>query len=360
MSYILPADPAAIETAVATNADAITANSTTLSLHGTRLTVTEDATTTNTANIATNTSDISTNTTNIATNTANIATNTANIATNTSNISTNTGNVSGNITDIATNTADIATINASIGVANGLATLDATGAIARSDLILHTDSTEMLRYYTPGGDQDTALLYTDPGFYLRGNMTSAANAWAIRLGADDNDATQVDVKPSDAYLGTTAPTFNLGKNATGERWDQIYTENAVTVASDLAGKERVRDNRKGLKFINKLQTRKWQKKNPRNKDAVMAVGRGLIAQEVESILQQVDGSDAESDDDQAFVVKTTTPDKQGGTRTEYGIRYTDFICPLIKAVQDLSAELVGIKARLVAVEKKPKKPKKTN
>ena len=72
--------------------------------------------------------------------------------------------------------------------------------------------------------------------------------------------------------------------------------------------------------------------------------RGLIAQEVESLIEEI-GLDTK---DFAGLIKTPREDSDGNVIDDYvyGLRYEEFIAPLIKMCQSLQNEVDDLKARL--------------
>lgn len=351
MSYVLPADPTAIETAVATNADAITANSTTLTLHGTRLTATESATTTNTANIATNTAAIASNDTDIATNASNIATNTSNISTNATNISSNATNISANTTNISANTSGISAINAAKGAANGFCPLDGSAKVPAANMTsTFTSGVEV----TSGGVQtsfidlpSTALgpyarIGTGSiGGYYRMEVTTepgdAAGQAGWYFGVPGNSSTVTGIHPASITLGSNFTENSLGNNASALNiWDYLYVNNSPVVTSDRKTKKEIKDETRGMAFLKKLKPRTWKRKIGSGMDKKH---HGLVAQELMEILT--------SEEQEEFL--SFPPNGEEGV---IGIRYGEFTAPLIKAVQELEAENAAIKARLDILESK--------
>jgi len=140
-----------------------------------------------------------------------------------------------------------------------------------------------------------------------------------------------NVKPS------TDDSFDLGSSA--KRWDDIYATNGTIQTSDERNKEEVEITDLGLVFINSLTPVAYKFKNytqtiiseNENGDEVTEEiektftrkHQGLLAQQVEEVLNGKDFAgliyDEESD--------------------RYGLRYTEFVAPLIKAVQELTARI---------------------
>jgi len=427
MSYILPADPTAIETAVAVNADAITANSTTLNNHGTRLNATETATTnnansiaTNAANISSNNSDISALQSTVSGHTSSIGTNSSNINNNATNISNNATNISSNGSLISTNTSSISAINASKGsanglcpldgssqvplanlkggVANGLATLDGSGDVPVSQLgnaaVLPTgvswsannitilnDASAGVALRVEGSEnpvievRDEDLTTTYSHATAGGFLINSTNGYSSMQGTPGTDFTFSFVQSggdnvtigmsNDQFTiytdNTRSETVQLGHNNPTYTWENVYGQNAYTATSDRKAKRAIKGEAKGIKFLSKLKPRTWK----RRKSGAVRVHHGLIAQDVEELLAN-DPSIQDPDGNDAFVVKTEEwITKKDGTKElrknedgsiyyHYGLRYGEFIGPIITAIQELVAENEGIKARLAALEKKKK------
>ena len=151
-------------------------------------------------------------------------------------------------------------------------------------------------------------------------------------------------------------TFDLG--STAKKWDDIYATNGSIQTSDKTQKNTIADSDLGLSFINKLKPVSY-KYNGKTRTHY-----GLIAQDVETVLSDI----SKATTDFAGFIKTDLPDeyykeaephipegkKEGDLKsaahTEYGLRYTEFISPLVKAVQELSAEVETLKTKVAALE----------
>ena len=151
-------------------------------------------------------------------------------------------------------------------------------------------------------------------------------------------------------------TYDLGGG--GVRWDDVFATNGTINTSDRTLKNTIVDSDLGLSFINKLKPVSY-KFNGKTRTHY-----GLIAQDVETVLSDI----SKPSTDFAGFIKTDLPDeyyqeaephipegkKEGDLKsaahTEYGLRYTEFISPLIKAVQELSAKNDALEARIAALE----------
>ena len=123
-------------------------------------------------------------------------------------------------------------------------------------------------------------------------------------------------------LGLLGP-LNAGDQRTTRGWKNIYLNSAATVISDSRTKENIITSDLGLDFINNLHPVKY------NKIEGNRTHYGLIAQEVKSVL------DAAGVADFGGWVISDVADPEG----QQALRYEEFISPLIKAVQELTARV---------------------
>ena len=122
-----------------------------------------------------------------------------------------------------------------------------------------------------------------------------------------------------------ATTQNKDLGSSSYRWDYIYADHALDT-SDRNLKNTIQATDLGLSFVNKLNPVSY-KLNGKDKTHY-----GLIAQEVEEVITE-EGKTL--DDFGAIVHKEEI----------YSLAYNEFISPLIKAVQELSAEVEALKAK---------------
>jgi Chaperone of endosialidase len=112
----------------------------------------------------------------------------------------------------------------------------------------------------------------------------------------------------------------------------IYsTSTSITAISDQRHKENVRPLDSGLADVLKLQPRRFDWKEGKGTDRKDVAG--FIAQEVQTVLPDLVEEWKENKDD---------------TEQYLGIRMTDMIPTLVKALQELKAELDGVKADFAA------------
>jgi hypothetical protein len=117
--------------------------------------------------------------------------------------------------------------------------------------------------------------------------------------------------------------INSGPDNVTRAWKNIYLNTAATVISDERTKENVATSDLGLSFINNLNPVKY------NKVDGDRTHYGLIAQQVKSVLDEANIADFGG-----WVISDVS-DPEG----QQALRYEEFISPLIKAVQELTARV---------------------
>ena len=125
-------------------------------------------------------------------------------------------------------------------------------------------------------------------------------------------------------------TFSIGSGS--ERFHTVYATQGINT-SDRAEKNTIIESDLGLDFVNKLKpvSFKWNKDDGKTH-------YGLIAQEVEETLLDI----GKTASDLGAI------DKPDGD--PMGLSYNEFISPLIKAVQELSAKIETLEAKVAALE----------
>ena len=139
----------------------------------------------------------------------------------------------------------------------------------------------------------------------------------------------------------------------GRRWDDIYATNSSIQTSDRNTKDNITNTDLGLSFINKLTPKSYKFKGKTR------THYGLIAQDVETVLSDISKptsgfagfikSDVPVDYytqyDESIPEGKSVGDVKNAAHTTYGLRYSEFIAPLIKAVQELSAKVTALEAK---------------
>ena len=213
-----------------------------------------------------------------------------------------------------------------------------------ADGVYNTSIGAYAGYYIAGGDSNTCL-----GYAAGDVITTGSNNVYVGYNADGsaNDVTNeiVIAATSSALVGAGTETCRIGVSSDYISVD--FGENATWAhSSDVRIKKEIKDNGLGLDFINDLRTVTFKKKAPseypeefeqydsskterKNPDKIHY---GFIAQEVKESMDRAGHSE--------FTV--WQEDRDG--MQELG--ELEFITPLIKAVQELSAEVESLKEQL--------------
>ena len=123
-------------------------------------------------------------------------------------------------------------------------------------------------------------------------------------------------------------TYNMGINAI--RWVKLYAASGSIGTSDKNEKNTIVESDLGLSFINKLKpvSYKWN-----NTNIDTATHYGLIAQDIEEAIE----SEGKTLQDFGAVEKPAN--------ASMGLNYSEFISPLIKAIQELTAKVAALEAK---------------
>lgn len=169
---------------------------------------------------------------------------------------------------------------------------------------------------------------------LINNTTGSGNtAIGYNSGATGENLTNTTAIGNEAKV-SSSNTIQLGNTAITSIAGQV----PFTTTSDRRFKEDIKTIPLGLDFVNKLHPVEYVRKNNELKTKEW----GVIAQELQETLQTVNYKDA------GIVQEDNSADKM------LSVRYTDLIAPMIKAMQELSAENKELKQRIDVLEAKAK------
>ena len=126
--------------------------------------------------------------------------------------------------------------------------------------------------------------------------------------------------------------IDLGQGT--RRFQDIFLTVSPNVNSDRNVKNTIATSDLGLDFINKLNPVSY-KYNEGTR-----IHYGLIAQEIETVLNTI----SKSTTDFAGFCKDEVDEDGNAITPIYGLRYTEFISPIIKAIQELSAKVAALEA----------------
>ena len=214
----------------------------------------------------------------------------------------------------------------------------ATGIVAGTSLQVSTDGGTAGFFNRLSSDGQILGFYKDGtqvGQISSGDLSSASR---ILIGNSNcnllfNDAVP-EIVPASSNGSKRDDAIDLG-NATG-RFDDIRATNGTIQTSDKNEKNTIVDSDLGIDFVNSLSPKSYKFNNKTR------THYGLIAQDVETVL-----GDIKKDASQfAGFCKDDISEKQDGSEYRYGLRYHEFISPMIQAIKDLKAEVDTLKAEV--------------
>ena len=124
------------------------------------------------------------------------------------------------------------------------------------------------------------------------------------------------------------------------RFDDLYATNGTIQTSDQNEKNTITDSDLGLDFVNRLAPKSYIF------NGKTRTHYGLIAQDVETVLSDINKETSEF----AGFIKDDISEEQDGSQFRYGLRYTEFIGILIKALQEADDKIDALTARVTALE----------
>ena len=120
------------------------------------------------------------------------------------------------------------------------------------------------------------------------------------------------------------------------RFDDIYASSGTVNSSDQNEKNTIAESDLGLDFVKKLSPKSY-KFNGKTRTHY-----GLIAQDIETVLTDI----SKSTTDFAGFVKEDISEEQDGSNYRYGLRYNEFIAPLIKAIQEQQEQIEALQSEI--------------
>ena len=178
------------------------------------------------------------------------------------------------------------------------------------------------------GGNDNTLVGMGSGFVLTGeNNTFVGRRSGYNVTTGDFN---ICIGTVDASSATVSDEVNIGTSAITARFQGAAA--AWSFVSDERDKKEIKDLELGVNFVNKLKPRKfkWDLRNSdvdKDKEA-----SGFVAQEIQEVLDQTDTN-------YTGLVDTNNPD-------QYTVAQSNLIPILVKAVQELSAEVKQLKQQL--------------
>lgn len=209
------------------------------------------------------------------------------------------------------------------------------------------------------GPHGLRIYGNDAGFGAIGHVSSGS--YDLRIESDGgvgiggpttiNYALEVEgaqIGRGSVYFHTTMPltdnTYDLGHGS--YRWDDIFATNNVINTSDRNLKNTITNSDLGLDFINRLSPKSYKF------NGGTRTHYGLIAQDVETVLSDISKPTADFAGFIKMIPEEEAPkhEENPNTETTYGLRYGEFIAPLIKALQEADDKIEALTARIEALE----------
>ena len=147
-----------------------------------------------------------------------------------------------------------------------------------------------------------------------------------------------DIRPASGSGLARDDAIDLGDSAA--RFDDIFATNGTIQTSDRNEKQDIADSDLGLDFVNRLAPKSYIF------NGKTRTHYGLIAQDVETVLSDINKETSEF----AGFIKEDISENQDGSQYRYGLRYTEFVGILIKALQEADDKIDALTAKVTALE----------
>lgn len=239
---------------------------------------------------------------------------------------------SGNFT-VDTSGNVVATSITTTGKYNPITTITASGQAGLfsqlSDTI--TGGSDPLRVLNPSDDSDKdffILMGDDPyNMTFSSGIPTSANLglWFTGTGSIYMGGT------NDSFSPLADDSNDLGR--LNNRWDDVYATNGTIQTSDANDKSNIANSDLGLSFVSQLTPRKYTLTDGDSN----RTHYGLIAQEVKTVL---DNNNINTSDFAPYIKgEILDTNNQGTGEYKHGLRYTELISILIKAIQELEQRI---------------------
>ena len=180
-----------------------------------------------------------------------------------------------------------------------------------------------------------------------GSMGVASSTVALHGGGTDAEAcgfifvkssSTPRIVPCQQNFTSNDDVVDLGHSS--NRFDDIFATNGTIQTSDQQEKNTIEDSDLGLDFIKRLSPKSYIF------NGKTRTHYGLIAQDVETVLSDINKPTSGF----AGFIKDDISEEQDGSSYRYGLRYTEFVAPLIKAIKEQQTIIENLQARITALE----------
>jgi len=182
-----------------------------------------------------------------------------------------------------------------------------------------------------GNDITTGNSNVIIGFFSNPSSADAVNQIVIGYGAKGHGDNRVVIGNGDVTNWEPHGDNAVDLGHSSYRFDDVYATNGTIQTSDVRLKKEIKESDLGLNFINQINPVSYRWKDNDN-----GKHYGLIAQELVEVLKT---HGLESVDEIAAIDWDESSDR-------YGLRYTELIAPMIKAIQELSAKVEELESQL--------------
>ncbi len=211
----------------------------------------------------------------------------------------------------------------------------------------HANSDTIVRLKTANTTAHCRIQFGDSGDNDAGLIDYDHNVNDMTFSTNGGQKYEMD---NGAFHPTPDNSLDLGRS--GNRFDDVRATNGNIVTSDRNEKNTITASDLGLDFINKLSpvSYKWNKSK---EGAGKRTHYGLIAQDIETLLGTIGKSATDFAGFCKDQITTETVFDEDGHADDvpletpfdrYSLRYTEFISPIIKAIQELSAKVSALES----------------
>jgi len=230
-----------------------------------------------------------------------------------------------------------------LGSNNGSLTFNESGNFVFDKTVLPSGSIELGSsddqwndIYTKNVTIDDSLSSALTGLTIKNSGTGGVNFHMISANGTHSVVWNLSSNGNLSVSRTFVPNgTGITLGSSGSLWDDVYAVSGSVNTSDENKKQNISDTTLGLDFIDALTPRKFQF----IENTSGRYHHGLISQEVKSVM---DAQGISSTDFAGYI--------HDADENFYGLRYSEFISPMIKAIQELKTEIDDLKNRLDILE----------
>jgi len=182
-------------------------------------------------------------------------------------------------------------------------------------------------------------------FYKDSSLVGSIGTFGSALYIASPDGTDTGLRLGNRTVLPVTTTGALRDNqidlgSSSARFQTLYATTSSINTSDKNEKNTITDSDLGIDFIKRLTPKSYIF------NGKTRTHYGLIAQDVETVLTDINKPTSGF----AGFIKSDISEEQDGSEYRYGLRYGEFVAPLIQAVKDQQAIIEDLQARITALE----------